>query len=315
MSEAKPPRVPTRVNPPRAAVRGGNTVLSARTHEYHEPGFRTTLSVKSVTTGVARYGTRRSRYRVDPGVFALLEHGQEYTLDIRTVEATETCAVFFAPGFVEGAWDATARSPDSLLDDPLPRGADARFVERLYPKVGSPARALERLVVAARAARGGCVDELALEEGFYELAAALVQLDGDVRLEVERFPGRKRSTRLELYRRLHHAHDVIHSCYDEPLSIDGLARHACLSPHHFQHMYRARLRPLGGVRAPGAPHGGRPPPARDDGPHRAGDRPPGGAGERAQLRAALPSDVRREPERGAGRGGIRRIGSTWSGVS
>ena len=226
---------PTRVNPGRAAVRTANTVLTARTRSYHEPGFRTTLSLKTVQSGVARYGTRRSRYRVDRRTFALLNHGQEYTLDIRAERPVETFALFFAPGFVASVADAATRAPRELLDDPAPRRVEVGFFERLYPRAGAVERALEGIWAALRPRR----DALALEQGFHELAGALVGLDAGLGAEVDRCPGVRGGTRRELYQRLHHAHDVLQSCYDEPLTIERLARHACLSPFHFLRAYKA----------------------------------------------------------------------------
>jgi transcriptional regulator GlxA family with amidase domain len=56
--------------------------------------------------------------------------------------------------------------------------------------------------------------------------------------EIVDFPGRKASTRAELYRRLHYAHDYIESCFDQPLSVGKVATVACLSPYHFQRSYK-----------------------------------------------------------------------------
>ncbi len=71
------------VNPTRADVARGNTLLKGRGRTYFDPGYRTTLSIKSVRAGEARYVTPKSVYRVTPDTFAILNRGQQYSLEIR----------------------------------------------------------------------------------------------------------------------------------------------------------------------------------------------------------------------------------------
>lgn len=234
MSDAPAPVVA--VNPGRSAVGTVNTVLTARTRSYHEPGFRTTLSVKSVLSGEAHYGTVQGRYRVTPDAVAVFDTGQKYTLDIDSLDDTETCAVFFAPEFVADAVTVLRRSDRASLDDPTVCADGFDFSERMLPKSGELARALGRV---AAASRGGVADTPALEQGFHDLVAALISLEGLARIDARRFPGERASTRLETYRRLHRALDLIRSCYDEPLTIERLARTASMSPFHFQRCFRA----------------------------------------------------------------------------
>ncbi len=54
----------------------------------------------------------------------------------------------------------------------------------------------------------------------------------------ESIPALRRTTRLEIWRRLNRARDQMEACYGQPLTIAGLASTACLSEHHFKRLFR-----------------------------------------------------------------------------
>src|SRR5262249_31974659 len=177
-------------------------LLHGRPRDYLVHEYRTTLSIKSVARGVARYATPSGRYLVTPDVFLVLNHGQRYSMEVEAETRTETWCPFFAPGFVEAA-AASARASLDDLDPPRP---PFELPERLHPMSGRAGA----LVAALR--RPGD-----LEDRFHDLALALVALGDDARREAARFPALRAATREELYRRLHRARDFIHSCYAEPI--------------------------------------------------------------------------------------------------
>ncbi|MEQ8763987.1 MAG: AraC family transcriptional regulator [Planctomycetota bacterium] len=228
------------INPARADVATSNTLLNGRARSYFDPGYKTTLSIKSVVRGESLYVTRHSTYRIRPDRFAILNRGQEYTLQIRPEPQTETLALFFQPGFVETVLDGKERSSASLLDEPVAALRDIELPERLYPMDGAVGHTLGE--IAAQLHDPARSPEW-LEERFYALAASLATLQNRVRREIETFPGLRVATREELYRRLHFAKDLIDSCFEDPWTIDQLAERAFLSPFHFLRMFRQAFGP------------------------------------------------------------------------
>jgi transcriptional regulator GlxA family with amidase domain len=61
----------------------------------------------------------------------------------------------------------------------------------------------------------------------------LVQHQGAVRKEIKRLPASKRSTREELYKRLLTGKAYIEAHLQDSVSMDEVARQACLSTYHF----------------------------------------------------------------------------------
>jgi AraC-like DNA-binding protein len=212
-----------------------SAVLSARSRDYVVSRYRTTLTVKAVTSGEAYYRTGHGHYRVTPECFLVLNRGQEYSLEIEARWRTETLCPFFQPGLLEHVADCLATAPERQLDEIEPRAPSTEFYERLYPRTGPVAARLASLQAGLRVPT---VTRGWLEDQFYALATALVGLRSEAALEVERFPGVRAATRAELYRRLHRGRDFMCSCYALPLSVAQVARVAHLSPFHFQRMFR-----------------------------------------------------------------------------
>jgi AraC-like DNA-binding protein len=210
-----------------AIVSGINTI-----REYRVENYRTTLSLKSVTEGHAIYRTRHGIYRVDDSVFLLLNHGQEYSMQIKPGFRTVTLCPFFQPGLVAHVARVRKRPQSGQLDEPVAVGGDYEVRERLYAKEGRVALCLHALEQSAKAPIAW------LEDQFFRLAEALVELTTEeARIEAT-FPGARPATRAEMYRRLHRARDYLESCYDQPLTVAGIARVASLSPFHFQRLFR-----------------------------------------------------------------------------
>jgi len=223
-------------NPPWSELPGMSAVISSgRADDYHVEAYRTTFSLKSVRAGRADYRTRTARYLVTPDRFLLLNHGQEYGMDLDARDRTETFCLFFAPGFLEDVADALASPAERLIDHPEPAGGAFGAIERMHPMTGPLAAHLWALLGAARSPAR---KEELLVDGLYACAADIVKLEQRIRREVATFPALRLSTREELYRRLYRARDYIESCFAEPLTVAELARVACLSHYHFHRMFK-----------------------------------------------------------------------------
>jgi AraC-like DNA-binding protein len=226
------------LNPSGTELSRCNAVLNGvvRTRRYTVVDYETTLSVKSVTRGCALYRTRQGRFRVEADTFLILNEGQEYSLEIEAGSDTETVCPFFQPGFLGHVARSLDGEPARQLDDLEAAGQDPGFFERLYPKAGC--RATARLAELGAGLGSFAASGPWLEDQLYSLAGALLVLRADLRREVESFPGSRPSTREEMYRRLHRARDYIDSCFADKLSVESVARIACLSPYHFHRTFR-----------------------------------------------------------------------------
>lgn len=218
------------INPRTLGLRSPNAILAGRARRYVVDGFDGPLSLKTVVHGSAVWQTREGTHRVSPSSVLVLNHGQRYSMLIDSPVEVETFCLFFARDFLPAAARALTAGDAALLDDPDADGAPIGFAETMQPGVA----VLPLVRALHRQARAGSVHE----SGFYDIARAMLVDRADVRAQLGRLPGRRAATRVELYRRLQRARALA----DEsrvPLSVDELARAACLSPHHFQRAFTA----------------------------------------------------------------------------
>jgi AraC family transcriptional regulator len=224
-----------RLNPRSRDLPHCSAVLNGHGRRYEVNDYRTTLSLKSVVRGAARYDTPQGHYLLTPDSFLILNDGQRYSLQFDGRAQTETLCPFFQPGFLEQAVATLTVSTERQLDDIELTAPALDFCERLYPKTGPVARVLADLQAGVRAPQASATW---LEDRMYALARALAGLRLEARGEAEKFPGLRPGTRMELYRRLYRGRDFLLSCYDRPLTVAEAARVAGLSPFHFQRMFK-----------------------------------------------------------------------------
>src|SRR5262245_20873391 len=90
------------------------------------------LSVKSFSGGRAYYEVGQSHYAVDDQRYLLLNHGQQYRIEIEAHQPVESFCVFFAPGFAESIRQGFTLPDQRLLDTPAPNSS-LSFFEKTYP--------------------------------------------------------------------------------------------------------------------------------------------------------------------------------------
>ena len=217
------------LNPPAPQLWGVNAVVSGSHWRYEVPTTQGTLSVKSVRHGKAVWRTGDAEYWVGEDSLLILNDGQTYSLEIDAPRQVETFCVFLKPGYIEQA-AASLRSLD--LD---PSSTPVGFVERMAPKSGRTAAALERF----HGFIGKEIDDLRADEMYLSLAIALLEDHHEHRRERLRIDAAKAGVREEIHRRISRARDYMLSNLSEPLKLADIAREACLSEFHFHRLFTA----------------------------------------------------------------------------
>jgi len=192
------------------------------------------LSIKAAWGGRERYLLAEREVVVDDDHWLLLEAGRSYGSTLRAPRPMVSFAVFFRPGLVGEVRAARAQSLDAALQtsDPAPREITLR--EHLRPQGGPIGLRLRTMYEAAQA---GERSEDWLEQALMSLLDVLLAGEGEHHV----LGAMRRAGREELARRLHLAADFIDSCHTEPITLDEMARVACLSRYHFVRHFRTRF--------------------------------------------------------------------------
>ena len=92
-------------------------VLQARssTHYWKGAGL---LSIKSFAGGSALYRTGDGRFLVDAERFLIVNHNQEYEIEIDADAPVDSFCVFFASDLAREVQRSLTAAPEALLDEP-----------------------------------------------------------------------------------------------------------------------------------------------------------------------------------------------------
>ncbi|MEP6960926.1 MAG: AraC family transcriptional regulator [Acidobacteriota bacterium] len=207
-----------------------NLVLHARAKRHRVEGFPGPLSIKTVLNGEVVWVVNGRDLVVDRSSFLILNAGETYSMNIDAAKPVETCCVFFAPGFVERvALDLTSPLQEALdLPHRIPQALP--YLSALH---GDRERSLGLRVQSLAPRCKGVLTPSGFEEDFLILANDLLQYYEKVREQTARISSVRESTRQELFRRLLIGREYLHAQSSGPVSLETLARVACLSPFHF----------------------------------------------------------------------------------
>jgi AraC family transcriptional regulator len=212
-----------------------NVVLHASARRFSVAAFDGPLSIKGVLKGRVTWVVNGRPLVVDPSTFLVLNEGDPYSIEIDEVNQVETCCVFFRPGFVDRIARDMVTPLEACLDTPSGNGSRLHFTSRLHEagatSVGHRLQSLESRCVAS-------VCSSDLDGEFITLASMLLTLHADVAMQVCRVPAARASTRAELFRRLQIAREFLHGCVERSVSLEEVARTACLSPYHLHRAFR-----------------------------------------------------------------------------
>lgn len=209
-------------------------VMSERARHYHWQGAER-LSLKTFCGGRALYASGGGSFAVDERSYLLLNADQPYSIIIDSPTIVESFCLFFNPGLAEDVAAGMTLPAQRHLDDPFKPRRALLFFDRTYPHDDTVSPLLHRLRSAYQIGRR---ETGWFEEQMHGVVLALLRTQSDVYTEIEALPAARPATREELYRRLHYARDFAAATFDQPLTLDELARVACLSPNHFLRSFK-----------------------------------------------------------------------------
>ncbi len=198
------------------------------------------LSIKSFRGGEAVYDVGRGRYRIGSSSYLILNQSQPYEITVESEKAVESFCLFFEDGIAEEVLYSLRAPAAKLLDNPrTPQPAAVSFFERTYPHDDILSPALFRFKAGLQ---NHSDDEFWINQQLHGIIRRMLEVHRGVCREVESLPAMRASTREELYRRLHRAREYIAASFDQPITIDEMAKVACLSTNHFLRTFHQAFR-------------------------------------------------------------------------
>jgi AraC family transcriptional regulator len=213
-----------------------NVVIHAIGKRDYRPDIKGTLSLFMNIKGESRCGTGKGLVRIEPDYFFITNQRQPYTLEIENTY-TETFNIHFSEKLLDEVFAGVMHSPEKITDNPkIANHAGIEFYNRLYPKDDRLKRLMEPIY---RHSQQGWQNALLLEEQLTEVLVYMLSLHQDIAREVHKLATVKKSTQVEVYKRLCLSLNYLHSYYTQETSLDDLASIACLSKFHYLRMFKA----------------------------------------------------------------------------
>ncbi|MEP6613315.1 MAG: AraC family transcriptional regulator [Mucilaginibacter sp.] len=190
------------------------------------------FSIRFVLQGHERFRLGKRNLTVHPGSFLAINEGTVFSSSVYADVPANTFAILYSPAFLKTFHRDYLLSETALLDDPFSTGdTAATFLETLYPFSGNMMFNLLHLKGHLANAQH---DEALISEYVYRCLLNFYKLYGnEIITKKNQLAVLNPGTKAELFRRLNNAKDYMLSNYNQPISIQEISSHACLSEIHF----------------------------------------------------------------------------------
>lgn len=197
------------------------------------------LMIVTSRGGREMFTVGRRKMAVSDDSFLVVNEGRAHSSTVRAEVDVETFRILFRTGLVEEVLSALVTPADRVLERDSPQAGFAfEFSEGLQPhdRLVSPV-----LRYIRQHALAGSDDSIWFDEQIGYLLERMLLSHRAIVRKMQGLPCARLETRRELYRRVSLAVDYIETCFDQPTSLDVLAKVACLSKFHFQRAFCALL--------------------------------------------------------------------------
>ncbi len=197
--------------------------------------FRSSFSIKFCLQNAIRYIVGKQTINVPAGSFFVVNQGTEMECP-PCVRGTKAVMAFFTVDLLSDVNRVLASDETALLDDPSEEGRQPEFFEYVYRQPGALLVQLQEIGKKMAGEDQG-YDESS-HDLFFSLAENLLSLQRNTRRQIDKISASRLSTRKELYRRLLAARAFMYDRWDASLTLEEVAREACLSPYHFHRSFQ-----------------------------------------------------------------------------
>jgi AraC-like DNA-binding protein len=193
------------------------------------------LSVKCVfSPGEIFYDIDGLKYTLTEESYLIINEGQQYHTFIESETDVNGFCVLFGSSFSGEVLKTLIQPVDLLLEDPYsPCSQPVVFFEKMYRHDDM----ITPLLLSLKGSMARVVSFEWFEEMLHLLLEKLLMVHRSLYPKIDELKGVKEKTRIEIFRRLSRARDLIDSSFHEPIDLSAMAEAAHLSKHHFLRLF------------------------------------------------------------------------------
>jgi AraC family transcriptional regulator len=182
------------------------------------------------------YFVGNKHYTVSPTKYLLINQGQSFSTLANGQRDSRMVTIAFKVGLAEQLYHDLSHTQDKLLANPVAdETRTLTFFEQTHLVDDYLNARVPGLLSLSEDAQ---LENSILQEKLDELLTHIISVQLRIGRDVEAIDKLKPSTRMEIYKRLHTGFEYMHDNYDRKLTIDAIARHACLSSFNFKRLFR-----------------------------------------------------------------------------
>jgi AraC family transcriptional regulator len=214
-----------------------NVIINTKVSECYRPEIKGPFSFFLNLKGHSFCSVDRQTTRIDEDNYFVSNRSQLYTLQVEERSGgTETFNIHFGEFFSESVLNSLITPADRILDGGTEKQlSPISFFNQLHYR-DTTFNALIRTVLTSYRETGH--NKLRFEEQMASLLSYHLQQHRRIGETVNNLPSVREAIRVELYKRLSRAMDVLRSGFCGQISLDQLAAEASLSKYHFLRLFR-----------------------------------------------------------------------------
>lgn len=213
-----------------------NVVLNTQIKQAERRDIKGPFSLFMNLRGKSTVQLDGKTFNLNEQCYAISNHGQHYDLIIDESHATETFNIHFGEHFYRKSLFVLNSTHPKLLDNPFEESpSELNLVLYTRPRDETLNDLVTQLITSYQY---DMVEEREEEMLFSLLEEILTSNMSDIS-RIDAIPALSSANREEIAKRLLIARDLIHSCYNQSLSLDEISNVSCLSKFHFLRLFKA----------------------------------------------------------------------------
>jgi AraC family transcriptional regulator len=214
-----------------------SVIIHTKVRECFRPDIKGPFSFFLNIRGHSLCNVERQTTRIDDASYFVSNRSQLYTLQVEEGAGdTETFNIHFGEFFSESVLNSLVTPADKILDAGTQKQlSPVLFFNQLHRR-DATFNALIRSILTSHKETG--FNKLRFEEQLTALLSYHLLQHQHIAQIVNKLPPVRMATRVELYKRLSRAMDVLRSGFCGEVNLDQLAAEACLSKYHFLRLFR-----------------------------------------------------------------------------
>jgi len=215
-----------------------SVIIHTRVRECYRPDVKGPFSFFLNLRGNSYCGVDGQRTLIDTENYFVSNRQQLYTLGVEEDSGdTETFNIHFGDFLSESVLNSLVTPEHRILDAGTEKQlSPVLFFNQLHRRDARFNAIIADLITSQK--ENTC-NRLRFEEQMTALLTYHLQQHHHIARIVNNLPPVRKSTRVELYKRLSRSMDVLRSGFCGEISLDQLAAEACLSKYHFLRLFRA----------------------------------------------------------------------------